>query len=214
MNDTEKETNNFDNAILTTVADNVAKLAKTVEGISRMETADTTAQKLFMNRNWQLPGNVIEKLNKGELQLCPHSFYSIKKVDGEISSGNIFDTQYIEAGYTNVPNGRMFAEDCFLLTEIRLRVFRADYNGFRLIGNIDEYYPAALGEFRFAQESTSYFNNCPLSLFDKGRLVMSPPKMFYPQRTFNLELTFPRTMPMPQNTYIRAELNGIRTKKG
>ncbi|MBQ3656836.1 MAG: hypothetical protein II956_08340 [Bacteroidales bacterium] len=178
------------------------------------ETTDTTAQRLFVNRKWQLPEGIRKKISQGELQLCPHSFYSIKKVDGEISSGNIFDTQYPETGYSNVLNSKMFAEDYFLLTEIRLRVFRQDYDSFRLIDNIDEYYPAALGEFNFSQESTIYFNRCPLSLFDKGRLVMSPPKMFYPQRAFDLELNFPRTMPMPQNTYIRAELNGIRTRKG
>lgn len=222
MNDTKKRTNNSDNSILATVAEpiaeNVAKIAKAVESISQTETIDKSPLSIFRDKFFLLDSKMLETLKKGDSQLVPYSLYSMQDFSGKTEL-DIFKPQPVKTGFNNVYNGEMLKWDYFLVTEIALSICKCRVEKKSdFFTNIEKLMPinaspigsCAYGEFSLAQESTHYIEDCPVSLFKNGVLVMLPPKMFFPKRTIRLKLKFPT--PMPKGTWIRAELRGIRTK--
>ena len=51
--------------------------------------------------------------------------------------------------------------------------------------------------------------NCPFSIFENGKLIMSPPKMLYPNR--KLEFSCKWNEVLGCGTMLKVELHGIRT---
>ena len=183
-----------------------------------VETYNETPFSLFSNRLHLLSPDMQDKITKGMLQICPHSFYSIKRVGG-VQQVDMFDTrQSLGLGYSNVTDGIMLQEDCFLITEITLFLYKGKWIG-DIWSDFSDKTPidsarsgvCAHGEFSLSQEGTTYIQQCPVSLFKDGRLIMTPPKMYYPKRQIGLRIQFPSEP--EKDTWIRAELNGVRTIK-
>ena len=84
------------------------------------ETRDLTDKALFENRLTQLNPEFVQKLKKGELQICDWSFYAVKKISGVTTIKMFEDGDITGIGATNVVQGRMFPEDHFLATSLRV----------------------------------------------------------------------------------------------
>lgn len=181
------------------------------------ESRFLTDKALFENRLSQLNKEIVEKLKKGELQICDWSFYSVKSVGGQSNVKMFEDGDITGIGKTNVVQGRMFPEDHFLATSLRvLSAVTEDPLGatFGLAS------PEILnGEFKLGQESTVYMEKTSANIFANsnrtdiniGEYRLEAPKMFYPQRTLRWEFDLAKAA--PANTYVRVEIRGVRTMK-
>ena len=183
------------------------------------ETRFLTDKALFENRLCQLDKNIAGKLLRGELQICDWSFYAVKNISGVTNIKMFEDGDITSIATTNVVQGRMFPEDHFLATS--LRVLTASGEG--ADGKGLHYGLAAdcvvNGEFKLGQEATVYMEKTSANIFANGNRTdvnigeyrLEGPKMFYPQRTLRWEFDFGAQA--PANTWMRVEIKGVRTMK-
>ena len=187
------------------------------------ETKDLTAKALFEQRLAQLPAEAQAKLRSGQWQLVPFIYYAVKDISGQNHADLFKSGDNTVIGITNVVQGRMPAEDFFLCTMVRCvtssgltGVTEADLKGATWTK------PAAAvinGEWKMGQESTVYIDKSAASVFSHdgrtdladGEFILDTPKMFYPQRTINVEFDFAGTP--AANTAMRFELHGVKTTK-
>lgn len=169
-----------------------------------LETLGTMPHELF-NRRISLIGSpeAIEKLKSGHWHIERHCLYTTVDVGSEVEIDNMFSEQPTKG--TNIINSQV-PDFYMLLTEIRLRLYRSEYNH---LSSLDLLTECGLGEFTFKQQGTTYFENCPFSIFDNGKLIMSPPKMLYPNR--KLEFSCKWNEVLGCGTMLKVELHGIRT---
>lgn len=188
------------------------------------ETLNLSDKALFEQRLYLLPPEVRTKLENGDLQLVPDRLYGIKCIKGvnHIDMFKAGDTT--DVGATNVVQGKMKAEDYFLVTGIIVRTATAA--GATLADGVVADFDAAApivnvlnGEWKFGQESTIYVDKCASSMFyEKGRTdigagyyKLETPKMLYPQRLLKLEFDIVGTV--DTNTFLRVDLCGVKTTK-
>lgn len=186
------------------------------------ETRFLTDKALFENRLSQLNKEIVEKLKRGELQICDWSFYAVKDISGLNNVKMFEDGDLTTIGKTNVVQGRMFPEDHFLATSIYVGTCTA--SAAVTNGGVDLPFAAPIanvtnGEFKLGQESTVYMEKTSAKIFDHGANTsvdpgyyrLEAPKMFYPQRTLRWEFDLVGTV--PANTFMRVEIRGVRTMK-
>lgn len=187
------------------------------------ETKDLTAKALFEQRLAQLPAEAQAKLRSGQWQLVPFIYYAVKDISGQNHADLFKSGDNTVIGITNVVQGRMPAEDYFLCTKVRCvtsqgltGVTEADLKG----AIWDKPAPAVInGEWKMGQESTVYIDKSAASVFShdgittlaNGEFELDTPKMFYPQRTINVEFDFAGAP--AANTAMRFELYGVKTTK-
>ncbi len=196
------------------------------------ETRFLTDKALFENRLSQLNPEIVNKLKKGELQICDWSFYAVKNISGVTNIKMFEDGDITSIATTNVVQGRMFPEDHFLATSLRVRtvtyevptvadgepapVIPSDAKGLHFGLPCDA---VVNGEFKLGQESTVYMEKTSADIFANanrtdiniGEYRLEAPKMFYPQRTLRWEFDFGAQA--PANTWMRVEIKGVRTMK-
>ena len=187
------------------------------------ETKDLTAKALFEQRLGQLPTEAQQKLRSGAWQLVPFIYYAVKDISGQNHADLFKSGDNTIIGITNVVQARMPAEDYFLCTKVRCltsdaltAVTEADLKGAKWVKPA----PAVInGEWKMGQESTVYIDKSAASVFSHdnrtdlsdGEFILDTPKMFYPQRTINVEFDFAGTP--AANTAMRFELHGVKTTK-
>ena len=184
------------------------------------ETRFLTDKALFENRLSQLKPEIVTNLKKGLLQICDWSFYSVKKISGLTNIKMFEDGDTTSIALTNVVQGRMFPEDHFLATSLRVTTAEgaagADGKGLHYGLPAD---CVVNGEFKLGQESTVYMEKTSANIFANGNRTdinlgeyrLEAPKMFYPQRTLKWE--FDLASAAPENTWMRVEIRGVRTMK-
>ncbi|MBQ3658325.1 MAG: hypothetical protein II956_16025 [Bacteroidales bacterium] len=190
------------------------------------ESRFLTDKALFENRLSQLNKDIVEKLKRGELQICDWSFYAVKNISGVTNIKMFEDGDITSIATTNVVQGRMFPEDHFLATGLRVLTSTvevaegatapADGKGLHFGLPADA---VVNGEFKLGQESTVYMEKTSANIFynpnrtdvNVGEYRLEAPKMFYPQRTLRWEFDF--GAPAPANTWMRVEIKGVRTMK-
>lgn len=194
------------------------------------ETVGLSDKALFEQRLNLLPNDAREKLRNGQWQLVPFIYYGIKPISGQNHVDIFKSGDTTEIGITNVVQGRMPAEDYFLCTSVRCRsVSNLAAQDFATMKRA--VYGAPMteivnGEWKMAQESTTYIDKSAASVFDHanrtdletGIYKLPTPKMFYPQREIKVEFDFAGSPDATQGntpTYsaLRFELIGIKTTK-
>jgi len=185
------------------------------------ETRFLTDKALFENRLSQLNPEFVQKLKKGELQICDWSFYAVKKISGVTTIKMFEDGDITGIGATNVVQGRMFPEDHFLATSLRVLTGKATA-GATDGKSVQFGAPADVvtnGEFKLGQESTIYMEKTSSNIFlnsnrtdtNIGEYRLEAPKMFYPQRTLRWEFDF--SAAPAADMWMRVEIKGVRTMK-
>lgn len=184
------------------------------------ETKDLTGKALFEQRISQVAPDVRKKLENGTWQLVPFTYYSMKPISG-INHVDMFENGDLTSkGVTNIVQGRLPAEDFFLCTAVRVRTATAASEDLAKAatwnspcGNVSN------GEWKLGLESVTYVDKCAASVFDHANVTTQPvgfyeletPKMFNPQRQLHMEFDLVGTV--PENTWLRTELIGIKTAK-
>jgi hypothetical protein len=182
------------------------------------ESRFLTDKALFENRLTQLNKDIVTKLKNGDLQICDWSFYAVKNISGVTNIKMFEDGDITSIATTNVVQGRMFPEDHFLATSLRVLTATGEGDGKGLHFGL----PADCvvnGEFKLGQESTVYMEKTSANIFANGNRTdvnigeyrLEAPKMFYPQRTLRWEFDFGAQA--PANTFMRVEIRGVRTMK-
>lgn len=169
-----------------------------------LETLGTMPHELF-NRRISLIGSpkAIEKLKSGLWHIQRHSLYTIIPVGGLKEIPNVFSVAPL---MSNISKSQM-PPYFFLLTSITLKYLPYEFEDVELF-NINNHYH--IGEFGLKQQGCTYFENCPLSMFDKNdELRLSPPIMVYPEREIVFSIKW--LSKMPKNVLIQVSLDGIRT---
>lgn len=185
------------------------------------ETRFLTDKALFENRLSQLDPAFVKKLKNGDLQICDWSFYAVKPIAGVTNVKMFEDGDITGIGQTNVVQGRMFPEDHFLATSLRVLTAVAG-DGVADGKSLAFGAPSDVvvnGEFKLGQESTVYMEKTSANIFANsnrtdtniGEVRLEAPKMFYPQRTLRWEFDF--AAPAAANTWMRVEIRGVRTMK-
>lgn len=184
------------------------------------ETRFLTDKALFENRLCQVKDDTVDRLKKGVLQICDWSFYAVKDISGVTNIKMFEDGDITSIATTNVVQGRMFPEDHFLATSLRVLTATQeeakDGKGLHFGLPVDA---VVNGEFKLGQESTVYMEKTSANVFynpnrtdiNIGEYRLEAPKMFYPQRTLRWEFDF--GTPAPANTFMRVEIKGVRTMK-
>lgn len=178
----------------------------TIEEIKKfqtIETIDTLPHESFEKRRWQIPDEYNEKLGNGQWHIQRHSLYTIIPVGGLQEIPNVFSVAPL---MSNISKSQM-PPYYFLLTSITLKYLPDDFEDFEIF-NINNHYN--IGEFGLKQQGCTYFENCPLSMFDKnGELRLSPPIMVYPEREIVFSIKW--LSKKQKNVLLQVSLEGIRT---
>lgn len=192
------------------------------------ETVGLSDKALFEQRLNLLPNIAREKLQNGQWQLVPFIYYGVKPISGQNHVDLFKSGDNTIIGITNVVQGRMPAEDYFLCTAVRCRtavnLAAQDNDTLKKAAWTHPSGEVVNGEWKMAQESTTYIDKSAASVFDHanrtdmetGIYKLPTPKMFYPQREIKVEFDFAGTPDSgSSSTYsaMRFELIGIKTTK-
>lgn len=202
-----------------------------IMGLGSAESINQTDKSEFVNSiMWQLPAEVQAGLQSGKLQLVPYHYYGCKEITG-MNHVNIFESgDFTIKGVTNVVQGRIPADDHFMVSKLRCRTFGCSNEEVnsrtpeQLMKDADWDEPFSCvtnGEFMFGSGATTYMDKTATAIFDtKGNTTIEkgtvkiPGKYLKPQTELKVEFDIVGSLPKDKpRAFIRFDVIGVKTQK-
>lgn len=204
-----------------------AKVIKSVtnnnKNMAFVETKETSGKVKFENRFSKLSPHIQVGLKKNAMQIVDRTIYVTKYVGGKTNIDAFQSGDKKQEGITNLLQGRLGANDEFLLTGMRVtsaevadcteanweeKIKDADF------GKLD---PAiANGEFALLNEQTNYSDENASSCFkyafndnSEGIYILENPKLFKANKSVKVNFKFAGAP--KAGTLLRVELIGVMT---
>ncbi len=200
-----------------------------IMGLGAAESINMTDKSEFVNSiMWQLPADVQAGLQSGKLQLVPYHYYGCKEITG-MNHVNMFESgDFTIKGVTNVVQGRIPADDHFMVSKLRCRTFSCttEEAGSKSPEQLmkDAKWDAPCsgvtnGEMMFGSGATTYMDKTASAIFDttgnttvETGTVKIPGKYLKPQTELKVELDIVGALPQ-NRTFCRFDVIGVKTQK-
>ncbi len=194
------------------------------------ETINMTDKSEFVNSiMWQLPADVQAGLQSGKLQLVPYHYYGCKEITG-MNHVNMFESgDFTIKGVTNVVQGRIPADDHFMVSKLRCRTYSCTTEEAnsktpeQMMKDAKWETPCFAvtnGEMMFGSGATTYMDKTASAIFDttgnsniETGTVKIPGKYLKPQTELKVELDIVGTMKEGIRTFCRFDVIGVKTQK-